>query len=301
MSHIARELKMLFYLNSNINRYVKIDELADLLEVTPRQVRRYRDDLDQNGYFVDELRGPAGGYKLSEPLDKSLMIPDNIMLALNIAAKNNESLIKSLKDLPITPKINKNIIQNEIISDNIMDNAVIISNAINDNKNILFHYIDRDGKDMNLQVSPYKMAHTNDTYYLLGKYESKTKGTYLAKYDIDMISNIIIKEEFIPEEKYIKESDEYLKYYGIKNTDSKETKLVLKYNNESILRRIDRIFEYKGIIDKNNKTYTVYSRSENELYYPLFKLGTKNVEILNNDFKKAYKEYLENQFKAIKL
>ena len=292
---------MLFYLNDNLNRYVKIDELADLLEITPRQVRRYRDDLDQNGYFVDELWGPAGGYKLAEPLDKSLMIPANIMLALNIAAKNNESLIKSLKELPITPKINKNIIQNEIISDNIMDNAVVIANAINDNKNISFHYIDRDGKNMDLKVSPYKIAHTNDTYYLLGKYESKSKGSYLAKYDIDMMSNIIIKEEYNPDEKYIKESDEYLKYYGIKNTNSKETKLVLKYNNESILKRIDRIFEYKGIIDKTNKTYTVLSKSENELFYPLFKLGTKNVEILNNDFKKAYKEYLENQFMAIKL
>lgn len=301
MSHIARELKMLFYLNSNINRYVKIDELADLLEITPRQVRRYRADLDQNGYYVDELRGPSGGYKLAEPLDKSLMIPDNIMLALNIAAKNNESLIKSLKDLPISPKINKNIIQNEIISDNIMDNSVIIANAINDNKNILFHYVDRDGKDMDLKVSPYKIAHTNDTFYLLGKYDSKSKGSYLAKYDIDMISNIEIKEEFNPEEKYIKESDAHLKYYGIKNTNSKETKLVLKYNNESILKRIDRIFEYKGIIDKTNKTYTVLSKSENELYYPLFKLGTKDIEILNNDFKKAYKNYLENQFMAIKL
>lgn len=299
MSHIARELKMLFYLNSNINRYVKIEELADLLEVTPRQVRRYRDDLDQNGYYVDELRGPAGGYKLSEPLDKSLMIPDNIMLALNIAAKNNESLIKSLKELPITPKINKNIIQNEIISDNIMDNSVIIANAINDNKNILFHYIDRDGKDMDLKVSPYKIAHTNDTYYLLAKYDSKTKGSYLAKYDIDMISNIEIKEEFNPEEKYIKESDEYLKYYGIKNTNSKETKLILKYNNESILKRIDRIFEYKGIIDKTNKTYTVLSKSENELFYPLFKLGTKDIEILNNDFKNKYINYLKNQLKAL--
>ena len=303
MSHIARELKMLFYLNNNINRYVKIDELADLLEVTPRQVRRYRDDIDQNGYFVDELRGPAGGYKLAEPLDKSLMIPDNIMLALNIAAKNNESLIKSLKDLPITPKINKNIIQNEIISDNIMDNAVVITNIININKKISFQYVDREGKtyDKPLLVSPYRLLHTNDTYYLLGKYESKTKGTYLAKYDIDMISNILIKEEFIPEEKYIKESDEYLKYYGIKNTNFKETKLVLKYNNESILKRIERIFEYKGILDRINKTYTVYSKSENELYYPQFKLGTKDIKILNNDFKKAYKNYLENQFMVIKL
>ena len=48
-------------------------------------------------------------------------------------------------------------------------------------------------------------------------------------------------------------------------------------------------------------TKRVLSKSENELFYPLFKLGTKNVEKLNDDFKKAYKEYLENQFKAIKL
>jgi len=58
------------------------------------------------------------------------------------------------------------------------------------------------------------------------------------------------------------------------------------------------MFEYKGNIDKLNKTYTVYSKSENELYYLLVKLGTKDIEILNNDFKKVYKNYLENQFKS---
>ncbi len=59
-----------------------------------------------------------------------------------------------------------------------------------------------------------------------------------------------------------------------------------------------KMFEYKGNIDKLNKTYTVYSKSENELYYLLVKLGTKDIEILNNDFKKVYKNYLENQFKS---
>ncbi len=302
MSHIARELKMLFYLNDNINRFVKIDELANLLDVTSRQVRRYRDDLDQCGYYVDELRGPAGGYRLSDPLDKSLMIPDNIMLALNIAAKKNESLIKSLNNLPVTPKIKNNIIHNEILSDSIMDNAVIISNAINDNKKVVFYYIDREGKktDNPLSVSPYRILHTNDTYYLLGKYASKTKGIYLAKYDIDMMSDIELKEEFKPEEEYIKQADEYLKYYGIKDKESKETKLVLGYTNESILRRIERIFEYKGIVDRINRTYTVYSRSENELYYPVFKLGTTNIKILNEEFKRGYIEYLNKQLEALR-
>lgn len=32
--------------------------------------------------------------------------------------------------------------------------------------------------------------------------------------------------------------------------------------------------------------------------YPLFKLGKKNIEVLNNDFNKAYKNYLENQLKS---
>lgn len=300
MSHIARELKMLLYLNDNINRYVKIDELSDLLEVTPRQVRRYRDDLDQNGYFVEEMRGPAGGYKLSEALDKSLMIPDNIMLALNIAAKNNESLIKSLKELPVVPKMNKYMIQNEIISDNEMDNCVLITNAINKHNKLSFHYVDRGNKNMDLIVNSYRLLYTNHSYYLLAVYESKSKGSYLAKYDIDMMSNIILKEEFEPLDKYIKEADSYLKYYGIKSTNALETKLVLEYDNDSILSRIGRLFEYKGIVDKNKKTYTVLSKSENELFYPLFSLGTTHIKILNKEFKDKYINYLNGQLAALK-
>ena len=33
MSHVGRELKMLFYLNRRYGSYVKIKELADLLKV----------------------------------------------------------------------------------------------------------------------------------------------------------------------------------------------------------------------------------------------------------------------------
>ena len=36
MSHIARELQMLFYLNNHRNRYVKIKELANLFELDNR-------------------------------------------------------------------------------------------------------------------------------------------------------------------------------------------------------------------------------------------------------------------------
>lgn len=294
MSHIARELKMLFYLNDNKHRFVKIKEIANILEVTDRQVRRYRGDLEQNDFSIEERRGPDGGYKLLDTLDKSLMIPDNIMLALNIAAKNNESLIKSLKELPVVPKINKDIIQNDIITDNIIDNAVILANAINEIKTISFHYVSRNGKEQDFIANPYKLVYTNHTYYLLA-----VDNDILKSFDIDNISNIEIHDKYEQNIKFIKESDDYLTYYGIK-ADDKETKLILEYDNESILKRIDRLFNYKGKIDKDNKTYTVISKSENELFYPLFSLGSTKIKILNNNFKEKYIKYLEKQLNELK-
>ena len=63
MSHIARELQMLFYLNNHRNRYVKIKELAKLFELDNRQIRRYKDDLSIM-FDIESLSGADGGYKL---------------------------------------------------------------------------------------------------------------------------------------------------------------------------------------------------------------------------------------------
>lgn len=300
MSHIARELKMLFYLNGHINRNVKISELADLLEVTPRQVRRYRDDLDQCGFYVLEERGPNGGYKLEEPLDKSLMIPDNIMLALNIAARSNESLIKSLKKLPVVPKVNTDIINDNKIFDDILDKVATIWDAKERERVISFHYINRDGEHMDLWATPYMITFTNHTYYLLASYIPKNEEERLVKYDIDNMSDIRIVKYARRRKVYEKEVLEYLNYYGIKGIDDKVTKLVIRYKNESILKRIDRLFDYKGKVNEEDKTYTVFSKSENELFYPLFSLGTKDIEIIDEELKKKYINYLENQLMTLK-
>ena len=158
MSHIARELKMLFYLNSHRNRYVKIDELADLLEVTPRQVRRYRDDLDQNGYSVEQLTGPTGGYRLIDSLDKSLMIPDNIMLALTLSGRNNESLLKTLHDLPVVPNIKKNLDGDNYISDHDIE---ILKYTYNDQVGLQVDKQNMMTLDKNISVFPFEPYEVN--------------------------------------------------------------------------------------------------------------------------------------------
>ena len=292
MSHIARELKMLFYLNEHRNRYVKIEELADLFELDNRQIRRYKDDID-NIFEIESKSGSEGGYKLKEPLDKSLMISDNIMLALNVSTKNNESLFKSLKELPVVSRMDKVIGGDNIITGKQMNNLVELVNAIRNRKTIVFDYMDRNGKPMPLILNPYNLLHLNYTYYLCGDY----KGKY-NKYDVDCITNIKINDSFDQSDEMINKSKESSDY-GIKN-DNILTKLILKYDNDSILGRIDRIFNYKGTVDEIIKTYTVTSNSENELYYPLFQLGTTHVKILNEEFKIKYIKYLENQLKALK-
>ena len=66
------------------------------------------------------------------------MIPDNIMLALSIAAKSNKTLLQSLNELPVVPKIEKRVDGDSFISDHELEVLTVISEAIKNNKRIHF-------------------------------------------------------------------------------------------------------------------------------------------------------------------
>ena len=291
MSHIARELKMLFYLNKRYGDYVKIKELADLLEVTERQVRRYRDDLDQCDFLIDSTSGADGGYRLRKRLSRSLMIPDNIMLALNLSAKNNTSLFKELNELPVVSKMKEVVFNSNDITDDELENGTKIINAINKSRMISFVYENNKGK-FERTVKPYKVLYTNHSYYL----RAVDNTNELKNYDIDKMSDIKESDSFVPDEEVIKKTDEELSYYGIK--DSTPVEVVLSYHSDVDIKMIDRVFEYKGIIDKDKRTYTVKSRSMNELFYPIFSLG-KKVKIETKIVKDEYMKYLNDQLDAL--
>ncbi len=90
MSQVGNALRM--YLLLKVRDKCKISELAQMLEVDERTVRRYRDDLEQAGIYIDSERGKNGGYRL---------LSNNHLLALNISANEFNSLQlieKQLKD-----------------------------------------------------------------------------------------------------------------------------------------------------------------------------------------------------------
>ena len=64
MSKISNVISMLQILSSG--RKYSINQLAAELEVTPRMIRLYKEELEKAGIFIDTIRGPYGGYVLNQ-------------------------------------------------------------------------------------------------------------------------------------------------------------------------------------------------------------------------------------------
>lgn len=197
MSEIARELKMLFYLNTKFdkNEVTSIRELSELLEISRRQVRRYRDDLEQAGFFINSKAGTNGGYVLLKPLDWSLAIPENLLLSLNVAMKNNVSLLDALNKLPVVSnKLTSKVYGDYSISNEALEKEAFIVDMIQKQKKLTFSYAQTENKSFQLTVEPYRLQFTNRGYYLIANYLGKEKK--LKTYSIDKMSNIIEGDSF---------------------------------------------------------------------------------------------------------
>lgn len=60
MGKVGNAIMMLNILSSGKKFTVK--ELADLIEVTPRMIRSYKDDLEKAGIYIESVVGTNGGY-----------------------------------------------------------------------------------------------------------------------------------------------------------------------------------------------------------------------------------------------
>ena len=66
MSKLSNTLTMLQLLSTG--RKYSIQELSNILEVTPRMIRVYKEDLEKAGIFIDTIMGPYGGYVLNQEI-----------------------------------------------------------------------------------------------------------------------------------------------------------------------------------------------------------------------------------------
>ena len=66
MSKLSNTLTMLELLQSG--RKYSIKELANILEVSERMIRVYKEDLEKAGIYIDTIMGPYGGYVLNQAI-----------------------------------------------------------------------------------------------------------------------------------------------------------------------------------------------------------------------------------------
>ena len=67
-------------------RKYSVKELSERLEVSPRMIRKYKDELECAGIYVDTIYGPYGGYVLNQ----DIKIPENFIKPRNIKLNNKE-------------------------------------------------------------------------------------------------------------------------------------------------------------------------------------------------------------------
>ena len=89
MSKISNVLTMIEYLSTG--RKYSIAELSEKLEVTPRMIRVYKDEIEKAGIYIDTIKGPYGGYVLNQnvTVPKRFITPNEI----NVKDKNLFNLI----------------------------------------------------------------------------------------------------------------------------------------------------------------------------------------------------------------
>ena len=89
MSKISNVLNMIEYLSTG--KKYSIAELSEKLEVTPRMIRVYKDEIEKAGIYIDTIKGPYGGYVLNQNINvpKRFITPHEI----NVKDKNLFNLI----------------------------------------------------------------------------------------------------------------------------------------------------------------------------------------------------------------
>lgn len=117
MSKISNVITMLQLLSTG--KKYSINDLVNELEVTPRMVRLYKEELEKAGIFIDSIRGPYGGYVLNQKiyLPKKEDIQDKLKMS-ELDKKIYNTINKALKE-------NKKVLLIYLSSDDVIRERII--------------------------------------------------------------------------------------------------------------------------------------------------------------------------------
>ncbi|EJO5348989.1 WYL domain-containing protein [Clostridium botulinum] len=314
MSKIGNVFKMLILLKSRGK--MKIDDIARELEVSERQVRRYRNDLEQAGIYIKYTSGKYGGYEYDEK---------DYLLELNLTEEENSVLIMALEQLKydnfigykdfqlIVDKINflnetennKSAANVEYFVKNIKVNCnyerekknwIDINAAIITRNKIKIKYNSLNTGEKERIVRPYAVFQYKGSMYFVGYCELRQK---IREFKISrIISYEILGERF--QKTYNFNFKEYMQdCFGIFKDEEIQLKLKIRHPMSQIVK--EKIWvDNQKIIDIEDKAiiFEAKVRGITEIKSWILSMG-QSVEVLEP---KSLRENIENEIeKMIKI
>ncbi len=207
MSKISNVTLMLEILSSG--RKYSIQELSELLEVSPRMVRIYKDELEKAGIFVETLKGVYGGYVLNQHINTPYLLFDSEDIA-----SIDECILQSddgdLKNrlVNIKKKIMTNLLKDEnskttlISGDNELNVYNKLSRAVKNHRKVRIKYYNlQHGKSVRT-IYPLGMYLFQGEWWCSSYWEEKDD---MRQFHITRISECdILDETFEPQKINIK-------------------------------------------------------------------------------------------------
>lgn len=203
MSKVANMLNMVNLLKDGKIHNMK--EIAEQIEVSPRMIKQYKNELEQAGIYIDSKRGISGGYSLNSELN-------NIDVGLTsqelIKLKKMESHFDKEKEFKEIIKKIFNSYERNISSDNsnkfnkiietgklqIEDVYIKIRKAINGRNKVFIKFFSNESGVSERVIHPAEMFHYLDEWYVAAFCEKK-KAIRLFKLN-DILDYKVLNEKY---------------------------------------------------------------------------------------------------------
>lgn len=195
MGKFSNMLFMIDLLNTG-NKY-SIKELSQKLGVTERMIRYYKEELENNGIFIESFKGPNGGYFMLDRVKNYISFNKyDVQLLENISEvleKSSFPFMKSYKDLlekvknmySIAEEKSKFIIDIKSLDNNEIFN--IVKSSIKKQESINIEYRNIDGTISKRTIHPLQLFNYKDINYVTAYCELRKD---IRHFEIERIENV---------------------------------------------------------------------------------------------------------------
>ena len=193
MSKVSNVITMLELLQTG--KKYSINELSDILEVSKRMVRVYKEDLEKAGIYIDTIMGPYGGYVLNQsikvPIRKFTREDYQFLHSLNVSDKDKEKLEI------IADKVHGVYFDSQSENIELKDDTKkyynILTRAIKEKRKVAINYYSYTHGNQNRVIQPLDMFLYNSGWGCAAFCEKKKD---LRHFELKRINKITLLDEY---------------------------------------------------------------------------------------------------------